>query len=861
MPEDEVVAAITCKNYTEEHGEKDVENNEEEMVNNDDEVEIVMTENASCAIVANTNYLETTPPTTTTSVDVFLPDATDDQHVHHTHSVAYSVGSKFVEVRLMNNKNNNNDDDNNHDFRAVRPIMAEVDETYAIESDTSSRTKGRMIASDKGVRVDGDGGNAENRISHSCGDNGGDENTTIVKLNVIEEVSDSSSNKNASSPSPQQQHQCTARTFLECITGSSSSSRDDAKGGGGESSGSRSGCDRTNDLLLCGSSFPDDICALLWSHPASSRSADVETMDNGTTNNNHDTKKEEVEEDQQQHQIHRKKRDRHRRTNSIKRARVDARSLPDLPAPIEIPQIFIKRDDARGGDGYDETTSHHTDMSIDEGKDATRQQPEQEVEKKKDGVEQIVQPVSANTRPPIYLRSKSATAATYRNNKALSSRGVEPGRMIVPACSTRTLIPPTHLLQRGRSLQSFPQTLDSALPLAFSLSLQRQQSRRGVEEELNVVSSSSSDANLSTNDNDDDNADVDARVGDVGGGNNSNTTPAIASLTSFYRERYLALCEEGIFHIRFLDTYQGRNPNSTNGCTVIAPLMCVQYFTSYPSDHDAQQVQKHEYNDASVFPWNDGIPDELINHVIDDQAAAILIEVRNKLNLEQDAFIIPSDVHDHFITDGLLSTSQFVGVCGGNILDDLHVQVLKSALLASAYDMGEESVRWKNRRIAATLFFHGHVIALHVVKSGGGGGNNGHFSIELIDSLPDPETWLKRTNHRLMSMSSNSSSNCNDIERVSLIQWRSEEVDDVWERPMEYNGCGADYDELPRNAIRVRCTDVEQFDTLIRHYACSKFTMEEQHYIDKTVWEDNSGYCEESFDPRVFQAFIWAEAV
>ena len=67
--------------------------------------------------------------------------------------------------------------------------------------------------------------------------------------------------------------------------------------------------------------------------------------------------------------------------------------------------------------------------------------------------------------------------------------------------------------------------------------------------------------------------------------------------------------------------------------------------------------------------------------------------------------------------------------------------------------------------------------------------------------------------------------------------------------------------DLPQNAVRVRCTDDEiAFDTLIRHYACSKFSEEERQFIDGTAWEDNNGYCEYSFDPRVFQAFIWSES-
>jgi len=139
-------------------------------------------------------------------------------------------------------------------------------------------------------------------------------------------------------------------------------------------------------------------------------------------------------------------------------------------------------------------------------------------------------------------------------------------------------------------------------------------------------------------------------------------------------------------------------------------------------------------------------------------------------------------------------------VCGGNILDDDHLHAFKSALLLS--NNARERDRLNGQKIAATFFFHEHVVALHVVRD-----DDDNTWIELIDSLPDPKTW-----------------NDND-------------------------------NDLPQNAVRVRCTDDEiAFDTLIRHYACSKFSKEEKQFIDGTVWEDNNG----ESDPRVFQAFIWA---
>jgi len=329
--------------------------------------------------------------------------------------------------------------------------------------------------------------------------------------------------------------------------------------------------------------------------------------------------------------------------------------------------------------------------------------------------------------------------------------------------------------------------------------------------------------------------------------NNVNKINGVVSLSSLYEEQYHSLRNKNKFHVRFLDTFQGRNPNSTNGCTVIAPLTCIQYFTS-------NEQNTVSLDDSST--WNNGIPDELINQVIDEHAAAVLPEVRNKLHLEGDSFIIPSDVHDHLIEVGLLHTSQFVGVCGGNILDDDHLSAFKSSLLL--LEDGGERERLKGRKVAATFFFHGHVVALHVVDGGGGGEGGDNVWIELIDSLPNPETWVERQQQPPSRVSSDSM-DCEEREEEQPSQpatrW-SGSTDGEWEHPIHY-----EYDdELPQNAVRVRCTDVEHFDTLLRHYACSKFSMEEQLFIDSTLWEDCNSYCESAFDPRIFQAFIWAEA-
>jgi hypothetical protein len=226
----------------------------------------------------------------------------------------------------------------------------------------------------------------------------------------------------------------------------------------------------------------------------------------------------------------------------------------------------------------------------------------------------------------------------------------------------------------------------------------------------------------------------------------------------------------------------------------------------------------------------------MINEVIDVHTVSVLPTVRSKLGLPPDSFIVPSDVHDYLIDVGLLSTSQFVGVCGGNILDDDHIEQFKSTLLL--LDDERERERLKGKRLGATFFFAGHVIAFHLIN------NEGCTHIELIDSLPNHETWSRR-------LSSDLSSSCEYREPSETSSRSSDPSDGLWERSDKM----FDY-EQNRNAVRVRCLDVRHMDTLVRHYALAKFSDEEKRFCDEQVWQEANS----SFDPRVFQAFIWAEA-
>eukprot|EP00804_Cyclotella_cryptica_P026791 CCRYP_007985-RA/>CCRYP_007985-RA protein AED:0.14 eAED:0.32 QI:0/0/0/1/0.5/0.33/3/0/732 len=294
----------------------------------------------------------------------------------------------------------------------------------------------------------------------------------------------------------------------------------------------------------------------------------------------------------------------------------------------------------------------------------------------------------------------------------------------------------------------------------------------------------------------------------------------ISAQTKLYAQKFHSLVESEKVHVRFLDTYQGRIPGSTNGCTVIAPLTCIQYFIT------------PESNTHSSHAWNHGLPDEHIHQVIDVHAPTILSNVRSKLNLAPDSFIIPSDVHDHLLQVGLLSPTSFVGVIGGNILDDHHLMQLKNALLLS--DDDNERMRLKGRKIASALF------------SMDTPGDERVF-VELIDSLPIPEAWVSPRG-RHSSSNSCDSSVCEEREPASDSGYADESangIGDEWERYERFDFKTAD-DELPMNAVRIRCTDMEHLDTLLRHYALSKFSLEEQKFIDENPWEDNNSY----FDPR-----------
>lgn len=267
----------------------------------------------------------------------------------------------------------------------------------------------------------------------------------------------------------------------------------------------------------------------------------------------------------------------------------------------------------------------------------------------------------------------------------------------------------------------------------------------------------------------------------------------LSTVSRFYHEDFDAMRRSGKIRVSFASTYQGRLSESTNGCTVIAPLLCIH----------------HLLDDQMPDP---GLPDAVIEEVIDSETPAILAQLRNQLGLSAQAFLIPSDAHDYLIANGQLSQDQFINVTGGNILDENHVDAFIKSL--------EQSQR---RKVAATFFFHEHVVAILKVRR-----NSGAVWYDLIDGLPlkDFMTWVDESDHDFAVRL-----NLTDSQRCLSEAF------------------------LPKTA-RIRCLNAEALTACLRWYACSKLSTDNVSYIDQYAWDDKS--CD--FDPRVFQGFVWGSS-
>ena len=280
----------------------------------------------------------------------------------------------------------------------------------------------------------------------------------------------------------------------------------------------------------------------------------------------------------------------------------------------------------------------------------------------------------------------------------------------------------------------------------------------------------------------------------------------LETLANFYHEDFDHLRQSGEIRVSYANTYQGRLPESTNGCTVIAPLLCIH----------------HLFEDPDIIP-DPSLPDAVIEQVIDFETPAILTELRTKLGLSAQAFLIPSDAHDYLIENGQLCQEQFINVIGGNILNESHLQAFIDALV---HDPGGNSSdpldgRQRRRKVAACWFFHEHVVAILKVRRD----HNDTCWYDVIDGLPLKQTlaWVNESDEHFSS-------------HIGLTE-SQELLSDAF---------------LPKTA-RIRCLNAQALTACLRWYACSKFTADNMSYIDQYPWDDNS--CD--FDPRVFQGFIW----
>lgn len=348
-------------------------------------------------------------------------------------------------------------------------------------------------------------------------------------------------------------------------------------------------------------------------------------------------------------------------------------------------------------------------------------------------------------------------------------------------------------------------------------------------------------------------------------------------LKVYYQEDFDALLHRGRVTISQVPTYQGRVPDSTNGCTVIAPLLCIHHFHNDDNHRDDGSGSAGVGSSAAGIHGlpDAGLPDQVIVEVIDEETPNILPAVRKSLGLIQDAFLIPVDAHESLMAQHYMCREQFLTVCGGNILEEKHLEPLLEQLSIVG-----------SSKMAATFFFHEHVITILQLR-------RSHETVwfDIIDSLPHPATLRKEkqssdvsamplgfssadslfsssrlsrsiaSSHAAESSQERTSSLLNMEEKSNSARMSSGDWED-WETSSEFQMQQQEQQFLmdnlptPQNAARIRCMDVEALKATLRWYASSVFTAENAAYIDAYQWDEKLS----DFDPRVFQAFIWTEA-
>ena len=244
-------------------------------------------------------------------------------------------------------------------------------------------------------------------------------------------------------------------------------------------------------------------------------------------------------------------------------------------------------------------------------------------------------------------------------------------------------------------------------------------------------------------------------------------------------EQYQACINSKQIEIIRLGTYQGRlassSPkyDSTNGCAVISPLIVATHiYPLHVYKTKPESLLKQQSSTTSKY----GISNAAICDIIDKRAPPILSVVRTNLGLGQHALITPSDVHNHLVDEHILPQDKFVGACGGDILDQGHLNELIEMMVNDHTISQESKSSWKPK-VGAALFFREHVVSIIRIPLA-----NGACYFDLIDSLP--------------------SANVGGM------------------------------------ASRTRCKDKASFGAMLRWYATSKFSEDQCDFIDANKWDD-----------------------
>lgn len=223
----------------------------------------------------------------------------------------------------------------------------------------------------------------------------------------------------------------------------------------------------------------------------------------------------------------------------------------------------------------------------------------------------------------------------------------------------------------------------------------------------------------------------------------------IRTLRRQYESELQSLLRLKQIEIMKLSTFQGRlgasNPryDSTNGCTVISPLIVATHI-------DRQHMRQMNQINAILHASEYGISNSDIVEIMDRRAPPILQTVRSKLGLNQHALIIPADVHDYLVDENILPQSKFVGVCGGDILDHDHVNKLIAMIVdGKEVDNKRSKPSVRKPRVGAALFFLEHVISIIKIPLG-----NGACYYDLIDSLPSSSMGGMATRTRCKDLES-----------------------------------------------------------------------------------------------------------